>query len=295
MANDFPTITKEAVDQLRAKIGEKRPAADPFNEFAGKDAIRHFVHGIGDTNPLFIDEDYAKKTRYGRIIAPPCFLFSMIGWNYPRGLPGIHGMWSGAEFECFLPINVNDRISAVLYLSKVEERFGRFAGRTVLQEWTHDFTNQDNKCVAVLKQWSMRTERDAARRKQKLKKINLHHYTEKEIQNWDNDFARKVGVPAAYDFGPQRCSWMGQLITNWMGDDGFIKNLRAELRGFNLIGDTNWCRGKVVDKHIDGDQFLVRCELWAENQRNERIAKGEATVLLPSKENAVWPADSFKN
>ena len=121
MANKHRKITDAAVDQLKAKLGEKRPVTDPFNETAGKDAIRHFVHGIGDSNPLFTDEDYARSTGYGGLIAPPCFLFSMIGWNYPRGLPGVHGMWAGAEFDCALPIRVDDRITAVVYLSKVEE------------------------------------------------------------------------------------------------------------------------------------------------------------------------------
>ena len=46
--------------------------------------------------------------------------------------------------------------------------------------------------------------------------------------------AEAVGVPGAYDYGPQRVSWMGTLVTNWMGDDAFIKRLRVECRRFNV-------------------------------------------------------------
>ena len=39
--------------------------------------------------------------------------------------------------------------------------------------------------------------------------------------------AEAVGVPGAYDYGPQRVSWLGTLMTNWMGDDAFLKRLRV--------------------------------------------------------------------
>ena len=41
------------------------------NEMATRDAIRHFANGIGDANPLWRNDEYAKNTRYGGIIGPP--------------------------------------------------------------------------------------------------------------------------------------------------------------------------------------------------------------------------------
>ena len=41
-----------------------------FNEEITKDLIRHFCDGVGDKNPLFRWDEYAKFTRYGSIIAP---------------------------------------------------------------------------------------------------------------------------------------------------------------------------------------------------------------------------------
>ena len=32
-----------------------------------------------------------------------------------------------------------------------------------------------------------------------------------------------VGAPGAYDYGPERCSWLTHHVTNWMGDDGFLR------------------------------------------------------------------------
>ncbi|HEY8448842.1 MAG TPA: acyl dehydratase, partial [Bacillota bacterium] len=99
--------------------------------------------------------------------------------------------------------------------------------------------------------------------------------------HWDHDFAREVGVPRAYDFGPERISWMGHLLTNWMGDDGFLRRLNCQIRHHNLVGDTTWCKGRVTGKRIEGDEAIVDCEIWAENQDGTLTVKGTAEVVLP--------------
>ena len=95
--------------------------------------------------------------------------------------------------------------------------------------------------------------------------------------------ARDVGMPGSYDVGPQRISWMGQLMTNWMGDDGFLRRLDVSVRRPNIFGDVSWCRAKIADKRIDGGAHLVDLELWVENQLGETTAKGTAIVELPSR------------
>ena len=99
-----------------------------------------------------------------------------------------------------------------------------------------------------------------------------------ERVHWDDALARAVGVPSAYDYGPERVAWLGHLVTNWMGDAGFFARLAVQVRRHNLIGDTTWCRGRVRARGADGE---VTLELVAVNQRDETIAAGEATVVLP--------------
>ena len=43
-----------------------------------------------------------------------------------------------------------------------------------------------------------------------------------ERVHWDSDLATLIGTPEAYDYGPERCSWLMHHLTNWMGDDGFL-------------------------------------------------------------------------
>ncbi|MBI2846863.1 MAG: MaoC family dehydratase N-terminal domain-containing protein [Chloroflexi bacterium] len=368
MTTTFPRITEEGLAELRKKMGVEAPTREQFNCYATPDNIKHFAWSIGDTNPLFTDEEYGKKTRWGAVVAPPTFLFTTFGRGAVQGLPGVHAMWSGADFEMYLPITAGDRITSSVYLSALDEKLSAFARRTVRQEWTYNCRNQRGEFVAKVREWSMRTERDTARARGKYKYLTPAHYTQEDMEriwadydreeirgatprhwedvkegeelapvvkgplrvtdciawkigwgfypfvlahkifvdyvrrhpglgipneygvpdvpervHWDSEFARRVGVPAAYDYGPQRTSWLCQVVTNWMGDDGFIKRYRSECRRFNIIGDTTWCKGRVKRKYVEGDEHLVELDLWCEDQRGETTQPGLAVVRLPSK------------
>ena len=93
--------------------------------------------------------------------------------------------------------------------------------------------------------------------------------------------AARVGVPAPYDYGPERVSWLGNVATNWMGDDGFLRQLSIRVLRHNLMGDATWCRGEVTDTRIEDGAALVELALWADNQRGERTAEGSAVVEVP--------------
>ena len=103
-----------------------------------------------------------------------------------------------------------------------------------------------------------------------------------EAVHWDHDYARQAGVPFAYDYGPERISWLAHLLTNWMGDDGFLCQLNVQVRRFNMVGDLTTCHGTVTAKACHPSP-RVHCDVWAENQRGERTAFGTATVELPSR------------
>lgn len=88
---DVTEITDEMIAELRKRIGVVwKPRKPYFNDVAAADAIRHFCEGIGDFNPLFTDPGYAKKTKYGRLVAPPLFTYSIYYAAQGRGMPGVH-------------------------------------------------------------------------------------------------------------------------------------------------------------------------------------------------------------
>ena len=102
----------------------------------------------------------------------------------------------------------------------------------------------------------------------------------------ESKMARDVGMPGGYDVGPQRISWMGQLMTNWMGDDGFLRRLNVSIRRPNIFGDVSWCRARVIDKRMEDGAGVVDLEIWVETQLGETTAKGQAVVALPRKSAA---------
>lgn len=100
-----------------------------------------------------------------------------------------------------------------------------------------------------------------------------------ERVHWDPLLARRVGVPGAYDYGPERVSWMGHVVTDWMGDDGFLAELDVQIRRHNLIGDLVTLDGSVTG--VDTATGEVTVSLDARDHRGEESARGSATVVLP--------------
>ena len=370
----FPKITENGLDELRERIGQKIGAtAEPWCYEATRDNIRHYAHGIGDDNPLWCDPDYAAKSKYGGIIALPSFLFSTsrIVSGYVGGLPGVHAMWSGADWEWHKPVNRNDTIRTEAYLKDLVEHQTKFAGRAVQQTYHVDFFNQHGDKVAEADSWCFRTERDHAREQgSKYKEVRAkapRRYTTEEIQeayklyakeevrgstprywedvkegealptmfkgpmtvtgfiayaqgwgglyiranklawklidahpgvgitnrfgipdvpervHWEEDFALEVGAPGAYDYGPERTSWLTHHLTNWAGDDGFLRKAHCKIRRHNPEGDMLFIKGHVKRKFVENGRHLVEISQEAHNQDDELSVLGSGVVELPTR------------
>src|SRR6516225_2987730 len=156
MERSFPKITEEGLDALRQRIGVKiGQTAEPWCHEATRDNIRHYAHGIGDDNPLWCVPEYAKKTKFGDVIALPSFLFttSRIISGYVGGLPGIHAMWSGSDWHWHKTVNRNDEITTEAWLKDLILHDTKFAGRAVQQIYHVDFFNQKGDLVAGADSW----------------------------------------------------------------------------------------------------------------------------------------------
>lgn len=107
-----------------------------------------------------------------------------------------------------------------------------------------------------------------------------------ERVHWEQDFALMVGAPGAYDYGPERCSWLTHHITNWMGDDGFLCRAGCKIRRHNPEGDLLFINGTVTGKRVEGSRHLIDIEQEARNQDGEISVVGTGTVELPKKGKA---------
>ena len=98
--------------------------------------------------------------------------------------------------------------------------------------------------------------------------------------HYDNEFAKKQGLPSVIVHGALALSFVGQLVTDWMGKEGTLKKLGANYKGMLLPGEDAICKGKVSKKEIRDGERYVECEVWVENPRGERTAAGVAGFTL---------------
>ena len=104
-----------------------------------------------------------------------------------------------------------------------------------------------------------------------------------ERVHWDEEFALMVGAPGAYDYGPERCSWLTHHITNWMGDAGFLRQSKCQIRRHNPDGDVLFIDATVIRKFETEGRHLVEIAQRAETHRGEASALGSAIVELPTR------------
>jgi acyl dehydratase len=104
-----------------------------------------------------------------------------------------------------------------------------------------------------------------------------------ERVHWDDDLARLVGTPRAYDYGPERCSWLLHHLTDWMGDDGFVVTHRSQIRRHNVVGEVVHITGEVSAISPNADGTLVEITQQAHNQDGELSATGVGVVRLPTR------------
>ena len=105
-----------------------------------------------------------------------------------------------------------------------------------------------------------------------------------ERVHWETDLATEVGTPAAYDYGPERCSWLTHHITDWMSDHAQLISHKNQIRHHNVIGDWIKITGRVtaVGTDLDGCP-TVEITQEAHNQHGDLSATGVGTVRLPSR------------
>ncbi len=198
-------ITDSDIERQRQLLGFDEPAKDrEYMTTASVDNIRNWAYGCGDDNPLFCDPNYAKKTRWGNVIAPGM----MVGHvNKPlKGDPipdhikalkkslfrGIHVFVSGSDWEFFRPIYPGDTIYSFNGDESVEVKQSEFAGRSVIKIRRDVKINQRGEVVAIYRILSVLTERKTAAKKGKYAGIEPQTWTDEEFQAIENIYAAET-------------------------------------------------------------------------------------------------------
>lgn len=345
------------------------------NEWVTTDLIRHYADALGDKNPLWRDEQYCRRTRWGGIIAPPTFIdciaptFTQDKTSMP---PGARALPAGAKRQWFQVMRPGDRIHVVDQYTGVEEKKHKKKKpyRMFFDNTRRTYINQREEIVAVadcplimpvfhlFEDQKSALDQNTAKHRYTQEELDEIHRNYEEVHprgadtlfwedvsvddelepiiagplsgadgaafcaaigylgafgiNWEfikasfswhhidpetgeynrgsevhfNDITGKIrGGTRSFTFGAQSEGMLCRLITNWMGDDGFMKRLDAETRRPWYFGDTVWVKGKVTKKYSEDNEHLVDLEVYCENQEGTINETGTSTVRLLSRKD----------
>jgi len=96
----------------------------------------------------------------------------------------------------------------------------------------------------------------------------------------DEPFAQSAGMGGVFAHGMMSMAFLGQMVKEWCGHER-LKKMKVRFINLTRPGDTLTCKGKVTKKYQMGGENYIECEIFAQNQRNEIVTKGTATILLP--------------
>ncbi|MGE4241078.1 FAS1-like dehydratase domain-containing protein [Ramlibacter sp.] len=148
---ESPGLSDQQIEDARKLIGVwlRRDVHMPavYEALSLHDIRRWSQYSVGDDNPLFAEADYAKRTLWGTVIAPPTFLYTIDSGIVAPGLPGIQWIFAGSRFEHFKPVHAGDTITARARLIDVQVKEGRSVARYVNQVGEVLYYNQHGDLV----------------------------------------------------------------------------------------------------------------------------------------------------
>ena len=353
------------------------------NEYIDTDLIRHYAESMGDRNPLWLNQEYARKSIWGGIIAPPQIVDSIVDSGCGKMEPEQWRKFNSfimypaeANHEWFQVMRPGDKIRLVqkfLGLSEVASIFPKPC-REIRLNIRKFLINQREETVATVDHvWAFIVNRpsdskspykgtDRGRRKltdeerdaiyegydKEERRGNNTLYWE-DVQVGDKSEPLVVGPISTYDtvatytavaghavgfavqwdriklntdyawLDPEVNAWKcggechlhdghGHVInyskdglafafkctlygirshamTNWMGDDAFLRKMEHHVQDIVFLGEVVKTEICVINKYKKDDEHLVDVDVISENIDGDLLFDGKATVRLVSKED----------
>lgn len=204
--SEYGKITDVEVAKIRARHGKIFPINQPYIRSVTLDSIEHVARAIGDANPLWVDREHAQSSRFGQLVAPPALLYGAAwgSWDLRRGqgLPGVHGLHSGDHWIYVRPLFEGDEVRATKEPFALDERTGKWAGRSFMQTDKICFYNQRDELVAIQMMSAVRAERESGKKAGKYASIPKAVYSDEEIDQIDREMADEVvrgGTPRYWE------------------------------------------------------------------------------------------------
>ena len=102
---------------MKIKVGDTAEISKTIRE----NEVRAFAELTGDFNPVHLDEDYAKGTRFGRRIAHGMLTASLISSVLANKLPGEGTVYSSQTLQFVAPVYLDDTVTARVTVTKIRD------------------------------------------------------------------------------------------------------------------------------------------------------------------------------
>ncbi|MBK7972549.1 MAG: MaoC family dehydratase N-terminal domain-containing protein [Deltaproteobacteria bacterium] len=152
--------------------------------------VRRWSQGMQNPNPLYFDEDCARDSRFGKLVAPQSFAVCTddshgAAPSIQGSIPGSHMLFGGDEWWFFgLRIEPGDRITRDRMLFDYKVRETRFAGPTMFARGDTTYINHRGQVVAKQRSTSIRYLADEA---QKRRAAAANAAAAAEAPEWSDD------------------------------------------------------------------------------------------------------------
>ena len=119
-----------------------------------RELIQSFARGIGETSPIFTEDEAAQEAGHPGVVAPPTFCTIFVRQIQLPSINlkfGKNSMHAGQKIQALAPICAGDQLNASSHLKDVYSKTGR-TGTMVFVVWETTFTNQEGEVVAEVEE-----------------------------------------------------------------------------------------------------------------------------------------------
>ncbi len=118
------------------KVGQNASLTKTITE----EDLSHFIAITGDTNPLHVDESFAKQTFFGQRIAHGMLSASLFSTLVGMHIPGIGAIYKSQTLEFLRPVFIGDTLCAWFEIVEIDQKKEEVA----IKSWIE---NQDGETV----------------------------------------------------------------------------------------------------------------------------------------------------
>jgi acyl dehydratase len=348
--------------EVRALIGRESPPER--NRFPiSEEMVYELADAIEDPNPLYVDQRYAQRSRFGGTLCPPLATWKdfapPVGYfgagqesHFEVPLPfNSYGLNGGSDWQFLRPAYVGDWITRQFRIMDIYEKQGR-SGLLVFVVREETQTNQHGQVISRAKRVSIHRALPAGEQPHQAVNVQRQlqtvavappdpgvvvprpkgtprgqryfedvsvgmelpsvvkgpmttaHLVRWAAANgnyarihWDLPFAQlRQGLPNVVVNGSLKNQYLGQLLLDFAGEEGWFRRFYVEHRGMDFPGDVLTAFGTVTAKRERAAFGYVDCQVGLRNNREEQTASGQATVILPKRSRRlplVWEEEEW--